>query len=286
MSSSCKLHRGLQAKKLCILLAASLISVGCPDQPEAQLDTLATIELPPPLEVASQDKQTDQTVVSDGCKNAGTGGATSPCLSPTRTPEYYVDQGNRYFDTLDTDADPDSVPDYSPLVARWEWPPWLLLTGFGEETLISTDEFLKDFDPSTVPERDCRFFPVQPFCRCYVTFVYEGGPCPIYEEFTFNDQGKMTFIEAWSDLPGMLPMPDPSDRWAEGPDIHRLSTKVPGLGNPQGLIDLDSDWMKEAGAGDPEIADFAMRASDQWHYWAEALKAAGDDFFAVGCGWQ
>ena len=281
--------------RLGILAAVAFLAAACSSPQDKTTDAAATADtgptaadttpaadLPPP----DSPPDNNEPSLPEGCRNAGTGGATSPCLSPTRNPEYYVQQGNKYFDTLDTSADPESVPDYSPLVARWEWPPWLLLTGFGEETLISTDEFLKEFDPSTVPDRECKFFPVQPFCRCYVTFVYEGGPCPIYEEFTFNDQGEMTFIEAWSDLPGMRPMPDSSDRWAEGPDIHRLSTKVPGLGNQQGLIDLDSQWMKAAEASDPEIADFAMRARDQWLYWSQELKAAGDDFFAVGCGWQ
>ncbi|MDH4283344.1 MAG: hypothetical protein OEV36_11870 [Myxococcales bacterium] len=212
--------------------------------------------------------------------------ALATALTPQQSSEYYVDQANRYFDTLDTSADPNSVPSYSPLVARWELPPWLWLTGYGRENMILTTDLAVELDPSTVPTRDCRAFAVQPFARCYVTFEYEAGSCPIYEEFVFNDQGEMTFIEAWSDQPGLLPMPDPADRWAEGEDVRRLSTKIPGLGNETGLIDLDSDAMVLAAREDPEVADFVRRAKDFWPAWLEANQEAGPDYFARGCGWM
>ena len=148
-----------------------------------------------------------------------------------------------------------------------------------------TTDLAVSFEPSTVPTRDCRAFAVQPFARCYVSFEYEAGDCPIYEEFVFNDQGEITFIEAWSDQPGLLPMSDPNDRWAEGPDVRRLSTRVPGLGNEFGLIDLDSEAMQEAASEDPEIADFVRRAQDFWAAWIEASDEAGPDYYARGCGW-
>jgi hypothetical protein len=212
--------------------------------------------------------------------------ALATVLTPQFPPEYYVDQAHKYFDTLDTSADPNSVPDYSILVARWELPPWLWLTGYGRENMLITTNLAASLTPSTVPTRDCRAFSVQPFARCYVAFEYEEGPCPIYEEFVFNDQGQMTFIEAWSDQPGLLPMGDDNDRWAEGPDVHRLSTKIPGLGNPTGLIDLDSDAMQQAASEDPEIADFVRRARDFWPAWRQALEDAEPDYFARGCGWR
>ena len=207
-------------------------------------------------------------------------------LTPQQAPDYYVDQANKYFDTLDTSADPRSVPTYSPLVARWELPPWLWLTGYGKDNMFLTTQLAVDFDPSTVPVRDCRAFDTQPFARCYITFEYEAGSCPIYEKFVFNDQGEMTFIEAWSDQPGLLPMSDPSDRWAEGLDVKRLSTKVPGLGNATGLIDLDSEAMQEAASEDSEVADFVRRARDFWPTWLQAGEDAGPDYFARGCGWS
>lgn len=211
--------------------------------------------------------------------------ALSTELAPTQTPEYYVAQASLYFDTLDTRADPSLVPNYSSLVARWEWPPWLYLTGYGRDNMIESTRAALAVDPSTVPTRDCRFFPVQPFARCRVTFQYPEGPCGIYEEFTFNDAGEMTFIEAWSVFPETLPTSDPNDLWAEGPDVHRLSTKIPGLGNATGTIDLSSAAMQHAAERDPEIADFVRRANDFWNTWLEALLAAGSDYFARGCGW-
>ena len=48
------------------------------------------------------------------------------CASESPEPQSgHVDQANKYFDTLDISADPDNVPSYSILVARWELPPWL-----------------------------------------------------------------------------------------------------------------------------------------------------------------
>ncbi len=204
-------------------------------------------------------------------------------LTPTQPAAYYVDQAQRYFDALDESADPTSLPTYSALVARWEWPPWLYLTGYTAEQMAALDEVVKAATPATIPMRDCRAFDVQPFARCRVSFLYEAGPCPIYEEFTFNDQGEMTFIEAWSDLDGLRPMAA-GDTWAEAADIHRLSTKIPGLGNATGRIDPDSDEMRRAAADDPEIADFVARTQEFWDYWFAAYGAAGDDLFARGCG--
>jgi hypothetical protein len=211
--------------------------------------------------------------------------ALSTCLVPSHDAEYYVDQAKRYFDTLDLTAPPDRVPAYSLLVARWEWPPWLKLTGYGREQMIEIDQAVAQATPATYPVMDCRAFAVQPFARCRVVFRYAEGDCPIYEEFTFNDAGETTFIEAWSDLPGLLPTSDPSDAWAERPGVHRLSTRVPGLGNAEGLIDPTAAWMQAAAAADPELADFVARTQDFLGLWLEELQAAGDDLFARGCGW-
>lgn len=223
---------------------------------------------------------------TDPAAEPGGTDALATALTPQHPPEYYVDQANKYFDTLDTSADPDSMPTYSTLVARWELPPWLWLTGYGRDNMILTTELAVSFEPSTVPTRDCRAFDVQPFARCYVNFEYDAGDCPIYEEFVFNDQGEITFIEAWSDQPEFLPMPDPTDRWAEAPDVPRLSTKVPGLGNETGLIDLDSEAMQRAAAEDPEVADFVRRAKSFWPSWQQAGEEAGPDYYPRGCGWK
>lgn len=211
--------------------------------------------------------------------------ATSTALRPTRPPEYYVAQANLYFDTLDTRADPMRVPNYSALVARWEWPPWYLLTGWEREGIIAQTRLALFAEPSTVPTRDCRAFAAQPFARCRVSFTYARGSCPIYEEFTFNDQGEMTFIEAWSDQPGMRPTEDPADPWAEAPGIRRLSTRVPGLGNPTGRIDPTAPWTAEVARRDPDVADLMRRAQSFTTSWLQAFRDAGRNAFPRGCGW-
>lgn len=203
-------------------------------------------------------------------------GATARCLHPTQTPEYWVEQASLYFDTLDTTTPEDAIPDYHLQVARWEWPPWLWLTGYGREDMINSGLALRMLDPSTVPERDCRFFPKQPFARCYVVFEYEKGPCPIYEEFTFNDAGEMTFIEAWSDLPELHPGDKATDPWGDALDFPRLANRVPGLGNPDGTLDLMSEWMLNAAAEDELLADFARRA-ENWHRLGDGAWAGGSE---------
>ena len=257
------------------LVALLLLAPGCADGQGGLADAGADA---PSLETQAEVTPAD-------CVAKGAPGATSTCLSPSQTPDYYIEQSLRYFDTLDLEADPASVPNYSLLVARWEWPPWLKLTGFGRDPMVKIAKLLKSYDPSTVPTRDCRAFPVQPFGRCRVVFAYPGGTCPIYEEFTFNDQGEVTFIEAWSDAPALLPTSDPADPWAEGPGVNRLSTRVPGLGNATGLIDLDAPWMTEAAALDADLADFLTRAKNFWPTWFAEYLAAGDDLYIQGCGW-
>ncbi len=212
--------------------------------------------------------------------------APMSCLEPTQTPEYYAEVSSRYFDTMDYTIEAEAMP-YGDLVARWEWPPWLKLTGFSAETIEETDALLTLF-PSVVQERDCRGFDTQPFGRCRVTFYYDahdGRGCPIYEEFVFNDAGEVTWIEAWSDQPGYLPMDGDVDPWAHGDDVTRLSARIPGLGNPEGRIDLDSQAMAKAEDADADVADFAYRARDWATTWLDELNAAPDDMWDEGCGW-
>ena len=190
---------------------------------------------------------------------------------------------------MDYNEDMEDGPNYSELVARWEWPPWLKLTAYTRDNILATDAMLRLY-PSVVPERDCRFFEQQPFARCKVVFYYddeshEGRGCPIYEEFVFNDAGEMTWIEAWSDLDGMRPMDADADPWAEAEDVPRLSSRIPGLGNPDGRIDLNGPAMNEAASADADVADFQVRANDWLETWLEEEEAAGDDMWTRGCGW-
>ncbi len=212
-------------------------------------------------------------------------GALARCLEPTQSAEYYAETSSQYFDTMDYTVQLDEWPPYSERVARWEWPPWLKLTAYTREVIEATDTLLQLY-PSVVPERECRGFDTSPFGRCYVVFYYDdhgGKGCPIYEEFTFNDAGEITWIEAWSDVDGLRPMAA-GDRWAED-GIDRLGDRIPGLGNDQGRIDLESEWMVAAAEADADVADFVYRASDWYATWLEEYEAAGDDYWEVGCGW-
>lgn len=199
--------------------------------------------------------------------NCGSEAALSTCLTPKFSPEYYAEQGVKYFKTMQSDIPNYVIPKYSDLVIRWEWKPWLLLTGYERDGLIKSDILLK-LNPTSYDLLDCRYFDTQPFCRCHVIFNYSGEPCPIYEEFTFNDQGEITFIEAWSDYESLLPMTSGADGiWDEDEywgkkDVYRLSTKVPGLGNATGRININSDAMKKAVKVDKDVADLVRRIKD------------------------
>lgn len=191
---------------------------------------------------------------------------------PTKDKTYYASQSNKYFDTLDTYAPRDSKPKYSSHVIRWEWYPWLFLTGHRRWSL-KLDRLLILY-PTKVINRDCRGFDVQPFGRCHVTFHYLKGDhfVDIYEEFTFNDEGEITFIEAWTDEAGYGPT-SPTDYWAEDLAVKRLSTKVPGLGSPEGRYDRKK--IKELSKTDPDLKNLLKRLRFPVSFWLyEAVRFA------------
>jgi hypothetical protein len=266
----------------CLIAAVFAASAGCEASPDDARDTAPD---EPGAEPDDASGSSAPEAVPDPCQDPGTPGATATCIAPTFPPEHYVAEALRYFDTLDVSADPASIPDYGEQVARWEWPPWFLLTGLGRTEMIDISAGLRLIDPSTVPERDCRYFDHQPFARCYVVFEYAGGRCPIYEEFVFDAAGRMTFIEAWSDLPGLRPQTDAADPFGERGTFYRLSTRVPGLGHGDARLDLAGPFMAAAAAADPHVADFATRAADWQAHWIATYEAAPADFFARGCGW-
>ena len=238
------------------------------------------------LPACSGDTDSGAATAAPACDGEG---ALMDCLEPTQTMAYYAEKSSMYFDTMDRRVELDGWPPYGETVARWEWPPWLKLTAYGRENIEASDTLLRAY-PSIVEERDCRGFDTQPFGRCRVVFYYddpehEGRGCPIYEEFVFNDAGEITWIEAWSDQPGMLPMDADADPWAEGTDVNRLSARIPGLGHADGSLDLDGAAMQAAVAADGDVADFHGRASDFFATWTAELEAAGDDMWARGCGW-
>lgn len=180
---------------------------------------------------------------------------------------YYVSQGMKYFDTLDTYADRSSKPKYAKNVIRWEWYPWLKLTGY-KRWMMKLDVLLTLY-PTEVINRDCRFFKTQPLCRCRVSFRYAGVQklVKIYEEFTFNGQGEITFIEAWSDETKLLPWDLVKDPWGEAKNVRRLSTKIPGLEEPDGLVGVGDEQLKLRAVQDPEILDLMNRMEKPIQYW-------------------
>jgi hypothetical protein len=190
--------------------------------------------------------------------------AFSTNLKPKFEAKYYIEQGLNYFDTLDSYATKVSKPKYSENVIRWEWHPWLKLTGY-KRWMMPIDEIPKLY-PTKVTNRDCRFFEVQPFCRCRVWFEYLGlkAPVKIYEEFTFNDFGEMTFIEAWTDVGG-------TDPWGEKGSINRLSTRIPGLGTPHGLVTENDRQLKHLANKDSDVKDLLQRLESPISYWFKEL---------------
>lgn len=225
-----------------------------------------------------------------GCQSTlepcDTPGALSACSERSQSDEHYIAQSHAYFDTMDYEPFGDIEPSYGETVARWEWPPWLMLTAYGRDDILAADALLVLY-PSVVKQRDCQAFDTQPFGRCYVTFYYdahEGAACPVYEEFTFNESGEITWIEAWSDLPGFRHTEDLDDPWGEGADVHRLSTRIPGLGSSTGALDLNGPELTEAAQTDEEVADFVRRAQDWQAAWAEEL-ADSETMWETGCGY-
>lgn len=209
-------------------------------------------------------------------------GALSRCQGPTRPASYYVDQSEKYFRSLASAEPPWVYPNYGDEVIRWEWAPWLYLTGKGAFTMWWTGVAQKLY-PTTFKKMDCRAFDVQPFGRCHVDFDYAGQSCPIYEEFTFNARGEMTFIEAWTDAPGYLPMDPETDFWAEGADVTRLSTRVPGLGTARGDFDLKLAALHEAAASDPDLQNLIDRASRPFITWLAELWSHRGKSLLDGC---
>ena len=191
---------------------------------------------------------------------------------PTKDKTFYATESNRYFDTLDTYASRESKPKYSSHVIRWEWYPWLFLTGHRRWSL-KLDRLLLLY-PTKVINRECRGFDVQPFGRCHVTFHYIKGDhfVDIYEEFTFNDDGEITFIEAWTDEPGFGPT-SPGDYWAEDSSVKRISTKVPGLGSLDGKYDRKK--IRELSKTDSDLKNLLKRLRFPVSFWLyEAVRFA------------
>ncbi|MEL6348665.1 MAG: hypothetical protein AAFV53_36510 [Myxococcota bacterium] len=195
--------------------------------------------------------------------------ATASVLKPRFADDYYREQSDLYFDTLVSKAPIRQHPKYAHGVVRWEWPPWLLLTGKGRDNMLAIDVLLKAY-PTWCVDRKYRVYDTQPFGRAQVTFHYghpDARPVPIYEEFTFNDAGEQTFIEAWSlDDPSLGPRD--ADGWPTGP-ITRMGLRIPGLGSRTSAIDMPA--LRAEAAHDPDLAVFLKCYTHPFFEWTDHL---------------
>ena len=195
---------------------------------------------------------------------------------------YYTTQCDRYFDSLDSTKINRILPRYSTLVARYEWPPWLILTGLGAKQTTLVDSLIREV-PCICVNRRHQIFDVQPFGRSQVTFYYGNdvkkyldiinnknindeelleelenlNAIHIYEEFTFNSKGQITFIEAWS----ADPIIDYFNLHNTPKDMNpRISTEIAGLGNSEGLINLENKLIIDS--KNKDVKEFGLRAKN------------------------
>ena len=197
-----------------------------PDGVTATTDDTNTVEDTNTIE----DDTTSRVSIGEPCLNPGT--QSDRYVSATdHDPEYYVEQANKYFDTLDPNAEPGSMPYYSEQVVRWEWPP-AIAHGPWEAGMIDTAEVLKVGDPSTVPERDCRFSKHNR-SRDVTSSLNTRVVLPYLRRVCLQRCGEMTFIEAWSDLPGLRPQQGDDDRFGERGTFYRLP-RVPASAHLKG----------------------------------------------------
>ena len=119
------------------LIALCALCWGC--EPEPRVSSSGGDDRSTGGETTAGDQATTggglvQEPALNDCRDPDTEGATARCLQAELPADHYEREALKYFDTLDVDAPEDSIPEYAPLVARWEWPPWLLLTGYGART--------------------------------------------------------------------------------------------------------------------------------------------------------
>lgn len=85
--------------------------------------------------------------------------------------EYYKKQADLYFDTLQ--SEPIILPErpnYSAHVVRWEWKPWLLLTGYGAAGIRASDGITREACARVCVDRTHKYFDTHPYARSTVTF--------------------------------------------------------------------------------------------------------------------
>ena len=207
-------------------------------------------------------------------------------LSPNQPADFYIARADAYFNLISgKDHQGKNLPsnflkpEYSKFMVRWEWEPWLLLTGknsgWSEEWEL-IDSAIALTLPNSISDRKYRFSTLNPFVRAVVDIKFGGSNqvLRIYEEFTFNTVGEITFMEAWSyDDPALCMDAFHSNvtfknniHWPERSSIYRLSTLIPGLGAQgdcaQPYIELnDSVGMKKAYQKEKAFNNYLNRES-------------------------
>lgn len=189
-------------------------------------------------------------------------GATLYVMSPAMpapktalTPEYFQNEAYAYFDSIDFFVFGRPAPHYASSVVRWEWHPWLQLTGYGRWSLKF--DVLQKLYPTRIRNRNCSVHANAPQVRCHVTFGYIGQSktAAIYEEFTFNEVGEISFIEAWSDTSDITAQ-------AEAGTLKRMSVLA-----------------QQSDSQDPDVLDMRTRMQHPLYYWfIEAARFSMDLF--------
>ena len=235
--------------------------------------------------------------------------AFSTELVANQPADFYLARADAYFNLISgKDSQGKNLPsnflkpEYSKFMVRWEWEPWLLLTGKNDgwkEEWELIDSTLPLSLPSVISNRVYRFSTVNPYIRSIIDIKYEGSArtLRIYEEFTFNDHGQMTFIEAWTfDDPKVAPefnvlekesFIDPSTNrfWPDETKMYRMSTLLPGLGakgtHGQPLVaKTNSVGMKKAFQKEAAVVKFMRNKSRLGEFRAKYLKPFADQYAA------
>ena len=84
---------------------------------------------------------------------------------------------------------------------RWEWHPWLLLSGYKKRDMSLIDGIDRDATPCLVTDRVYRYNSELQMVQAKVMIYYgdvnikaRTNGFPIYEEFKFNSTGQLVFI--------------------------------------------------------------------------------------------
>lgn len=198
----------------------------------------------------------------------GTTHALSTCVQPTKGEEYYVGQALNYFAQLDPTQEKRDKALLSKGFLRFEWAPWTLFNGYADKLthmVDAVDGKIGSFFPTSPEHRICTFHETNPFVRCsLIMWSHYDDPrtekapvsdalkgkagCGIYQEFTFDQEGRISFTEVNS---------------VTLPKQTRLSTRVPGLGRT-GEAAVHTDVLHDYSGNDPHLdflTDFFKRGN-------------------------